>query len=276
MISLDARSENLRAGRKSAMGIQAICPLQATISMFFASKGQFIPRLTAPVGPGRARPGWNAEPRESSSMVRMPLFIASRRLRLSPRLASFAALGCAVAMAASLPANPLVAPPREPSQSEVEAADLLNFGKFMRHSGDSVHNGTFDICILGRDTIGPTIDDLASKESIDHLSVRVPRIADVTNAKSCEIIFFSVSEDERIREDLALLAGNDALTVSDTSDFIQRGGMIQFVMVADHVRFSVNLTALNRSHLTLSSELLKVAVSVTGRTTSEVRHDGLE
>jgi hypothetical protein len=41
--------------------------------------------------------------------------------------------------------------------------------------------------------------------------------------------------------------------------------MIQFFQVEDHVRFSVNLDAANRNGVGLSSELLKVAVSVKGK-----------
>jgi hypothetical protein len=41
--------------------------------------------------------------------------------------------------------------------------------------------------------------------------------------------------------------------------------MIQFVMVENHVRFAVNLDALNRAHLVLSSELLRVASSIGGK-----------
>jgi hypothetical protein len=45
--------------------------------------------------------------------------------------------------------------------------------------------------------------------------------------------------------------------------------MIQFVLVAQHVRFSVNLTAVRSTHLVLSSELLRVAYSITGKTPGE-------
>jgi len=187
-----------------------------------------------------------------------------------PRLASSAAIRCAVAALVCLLVNRSPAAQGEHSENEVEAADLLNFGKFMRHSDGYVHHATFDICILGRDTIGRTIDDAASKQTIDHLPVRVPRIADANLAKGCEIVFISVYEGEHIREDMAILLGADVLTVSDISDFLERGGMIQFVRVANHVRFAVNLNALNRSHLALSSELLKVAVSVKGKSIAEV------
>ena len=52
------------------------------------------------------------------------------------------------------------------------------------------------------------------------------------------------------------------LTVSDMPQFAQRGGMIQFVLEGKKVRFEVNLTAVERAGLTLSSELLKVATTV--------------
>jgi hypothetical protein len=42
--------------------------------------------------------------------------------------------------------------------------------------------------------------------------------------------------------------------------------MIQLQVVEKRVRFSVNLDAVNHVRLTMSSELLKVAMSVKGRT----------
>jgi hypothetical protein len=41
--------------------------------------------------------------------------------------------------------------------------------------------------------------------------------------------------------------------------------MIQFVLIANNVRFTVNLDAVSRAHLVLSSELLRVASSVSGK-----------
>ena len=52
-------------------------------------------------------------------------------------------------------------------------------------------------------------------------------------------------------------------TVSNVPKFSQRGGMIQFVVEANKVRFEVNLASAERAGLSLSSELLKVATTVT-------------
>ena len=163
----------------------------------------------------------------------------------------------------------LTAQPAAPTENDVKAADLLNFGRFMRHSNAQPPRSSFDICILGRDPLGRAIDEITATETINSLPIHIRRLPDVTDAKACEIVFIPADEGDRIREDLALLAGSDALTVSDAADFLDRGGMIQFLLIENHVRFSVNLTPVNRAHLVLSSELLRVASSVTGKPSSE-------
>jgi hypothetical protein len=63
---------------------------------------------------------------------------------------------------------------------------------------------------------------------------------------------------------LSALAALPVLTVSDMPGFIEHGGMVQFVLENDNVRFEVNLSAANKSGLALSSQLLKVAARVVG------------
>jgi hypothetical protein len=50
--------------------------------------------------------------------------------------------------------------------------------------------------------------------------------------------------------------------VSDIRNFCDRGGIIQFELKEDRVRFAVNLSAAEKAGLTLSSQLVKVATSV--------------
>jgi hypothetical protein len=52
------------------------------------------------------------------------------------------------------------------------------------------------------------------------------------------------------------------LTVSDIPQFARRGGMIELVLAGNKVRFEINVAATARAGLTLSSELLKLAVVV--------------
>ena len=152
-----------------------------------------------------------------------------------------------------------------PTERDIKAEDLLNFGRFLRYAKAPPPRSSFDLCILGQDELDKSIDDLAARETISNLPIHVRHEPDVKASKSCAIVFISASEGDHIREDLAILAGLDVLTVSDSQDFLDRGGMIQFVHVEKQVRFAVNLDAVNRTHLVLSSELLRVASSVKGK-----------
>ena len=82
------------------------------------------------------------------------------------------------------------------------------------------------------------------------------------DAVSCRVLYISSSEDSRLKEILAALDKSGVLTVSDIPQFSQRGGMIEFTLQGNNVRFEVNLAIAENTGLTLSSELLKVAVTV--------------
>lgn len=157
-------------------------------------------------------------------------------------------------------------PEGKPSEYEVKAAYLFNFGKFIRlpANAPSAQNATFDICIFGQDAINRVLEGITHNEQIDNRPVRIVRTKGSPEDRSCAIAYISTSDDEHIESDLASIAGGETLTVSDTPHFLARGGMIQFVLVANHVRFAVNLDAIKRTHLVMSSELLRVAASVSG------------
>lgn len=159
------------------------------------------------------------------------------------------------------------------SEYAVKAAYLFNFGKFVRFAPpESVESRpSFDICIVGEDPLGHTLDDLTANEQLDNKPVRVVRFKSAAEARGCAIAYISASEGARIGTDLRMLRGQEVLTVSDASRFLADGGMIQFVTVEDHVRFAVNLDAARAAQLTLSSELLRVAISVNQDNAAEVR-----
>ncbi len=72
----------------------------------------------------------------------------------------------------------------------------------------------------------------------------------------------SQSEEARLTAILAGAKRLQALTVSDIPHFAERGGMIGLVNQADRIRFEVNVAPLENAGLTVSSELLKVALRV--------------
>jgi YfiR/HmsC-like len=150
-----------------------------------------------------------------------------------------------------------------PTEYQVKAAYLYNFGKFVEWPAkDTSSETSFNICVLGQDPFGSTFGSTIGGESIKGKSVLLKSIPRAQEAVGCHILFISSSEEPHLKEILAALDKTSVLTVSDMPHFTRRGGMIQFVMEANRVRFEVNLTSTERTGLTVSSQLLKVAISV--------------
>lgn len=173
---------------------------------------------------------------------------------------------CCVLLCLSLafPTGATLASAQPFSEYDVEAAYLYNFGKFVHWPASADKSASFDICILGDDPFGATLEKLIANDRMDGKPIRKRKIARPAEAAGCAIVYISDSEAPRLPNILAALQGKGGLLVSGLPDFVDRGGMIQFVVQRDRVRFEVNLEAALKSHLVLSSELLKVAVGVVG------------
>ena len=171
-----------------------------------------------------------------------------------------------VALSVVLALNSLSTCAQQPRPTEyaVKAAYLYNFGKFVdwptKIGAD--RDKSFAICVLGKDPFGATLDATLANQTIDGRGVVAKRVASSQEALDCRILFISSSESGQLKDILATLDKSGVLTVSDSPQFSQRGGMIQFVADGNKVRFEVNLTNTENAGLTLSSELLKVAVAV--------------
>jgi YfiR/HmsC-like len=153
-----------------------------------------------------------------------------------------------------------------PTQFDVEAAYLYRFGNFVQWPPDAHAGGSkqFPICVLGRDPFGSTLDAMLKGSEINGIPIIAKRVTSAKDTAGCRILYLSSSETRRLDTDLAGLGDNPVLTVSDIPDFAVHGGMIQFVLIDQRVRFEINLSNAERTGLKVSSQLLKVAVAVRG------------
>ena len=150
------------------------------------------------------------------------------------------------------------------SDYDVKAAYLFNFGRFVEWptDGEADNSGAFTFCILGPDPFGPNLDHLLAGEKINGRNLIVKRISNAQESAGCQVLFMSKEEEGRLNKIIKTLDKEAVLTVSDIPEFAKHGGMIQFVVEQNRVRFEVNLDATQRAGLILSSDLLKVATAV--------------
>jgi hypothetical protein len=153
----------------------------------------------------------------------------------------------------------------KPTEYQVKAVYIYNFSRFVEWPAKpGPLADDFSICVLGQDPFGQNLNSALANVTIAGKKVAVKRISTPQEAESCRVLFISGSEEKRLKQILGVLDGASILTVSDMPEFTDRGGMMQFVWDGDRVRFEVNLATAEHAGLSLSSELLKVAVNVKG------------
>ena len=174
------------------------------------------------------------------------------------------ALSCLITLSVGclLAVSNIAAQGPKPTEYNVKAAYLTNLGRFVEKWSARPNpspDESFDLCVLGQDPFGPTLDAAVKGEKIGGSPLEARRISHPQDALSCRVLFIGSSEEAQLNVVLAALGTAPVLTVADIPDFVKQGGMIQFVMDGNQVKFEINLVSAQRAGLKLSSELLKLA-----------------
>lgn len=150
----------------------------------------------------------------------------------------------------------------QPSREyQVKAAFLFNFCQFVEWPPEVFLSSTspFVIGILGTDPFGLFLDELIKGEKLNGRPIIVRRYANVKQVQNCHILFISNSEPQVIEQTLAVLGARSILTVSDSYNFANYGGVIQLSTENNKIKLTINVEAARTSRLDISSKLLRVS-----------------
>ena len=170
-------------------------------------------------------------------------------------------LGLAAAAAVLIVGGAAPAALDAPSEYQVKAACLCRFGNYVEWPEGAFPDADspFTIGILGKDPFGPALEKTAEGKNIGGRRIVTRRFQRVDEVRACHILFISRSERGRLAQILERLGRSRTLTVSETDQFLQRGGMINFIIESKRVGFEINPDAAERAGLRISSRLLELA-----------------
>jgi len=150
------------------------------------------------------------------------------------------------------------------SEYLIKAGFIYNFAKLVEWPTTAFPqpDSPFVIGILGNDPFGATLDTIVADKKIDGRGFAVKRLKwskDSKDLKGCNILFISSSEKEHLDSVVEAMKGLPILTIGDAPGFAKRGGIINFTLEDNKVRFEVNVEAAKHADLTISSRLLTLA-----------------
>lgn len=146
----------------------------------------------------------------------------------------------------------------ESREYQIKAAFLVNFMQFITWPTNAFTNDStpFRIGVLGDDPFGPALDQIVQGEMVDHHQIVVRRLKRLEECKECQMVFISRSEEKNLPTILAKLDSGPILTVSEARGFARRGGIINFYLEGNKVRFEINPAVAQRDNLKISAQLL--------------------
>lgn len=161
-------------------------------------------------------------------------------------------LGLTLASAGSL------SPDRE---HRVKAVFLFNFAQFVQwpESAFAGPNDPLVVGILGDDPFDAYLDEVVRGEKVDNRPIEVRRCKGIEDALKCHVLFISRSGIPRLEYVLARLRERHVLTVGESSTFFRSGGMVSFSTEEGRIRLKINLDAVHKADLNMSSKLLRLA-----------------
>lgn len=144
---------------------------------------------------------------------------------------------------------------------QVKAAFLLNFAKFVEWPPDAFPDDKAPIilCVFRHDPFGSALDEILHGKTINNREVQARRISDLADVKTCQIVFVGSLDDKVLPDILNSLKGGSGLVIGESDGFAERGGGMQFFLENNRLRFAVNVDAVQKARLTVSSKLLALA-----------------
>ncbi len=161
----------------------------------------------------------------------------------------------------------LAYPSRVSAQSEdsgeyrVKLAFLYNFAQFIDWPPETFRDPSAPllICVAGPNPFEGDLEHGLRNRRVAGHSIAIKRLGSNDDPRACQMIFVRASEKKTAARVLAAVSRSNTLTVGESNDFSDLGGIINLTLHANKLRFEINLDAATQTQLKISSKLLALA-----------------
>jgi hypothetical protein len=142
-------------------------------------------------------------------------------------------------------------------EDQLKAAYVFNFAKFVEWPA-SLSPNVLTVCFIGSPSVQAAFASNHDK-IVGTRRVSSRALASSDDGADCAIVYLASSGDEPTP---IPAPATGALTISDGTDFIRRGGIIEIFSEGNRLRFNINQENAKRAGLKISSNLLRLASRV--------------
>jgi hypothetical protein len=144
----------------------------------------------------------------------------------------------------------------------IKAAYLYQFGRYVQWPSSAFpdDSAALVIGVLGADPFGVALEEIARTKRVEGRPIVIRRFATMAEHTPCHILFVTASVSPEQKAAAIKKADNSAvLLVGEEPGFAEQGGMVNFFLDENRVRFEISAAAANHKQLKVSSKLLSLA-----------------
>lgn len=139
---------------------------------------------------------------------------------------------------------------------ELKANFLYRFVDYVYWKNQS-KNQTFSIAVLEESPITNTLLSMSKNKKM-----LIKEYKHLNDIRSCNILFVPYNCSIPIETIISEFSGKPVLIVTEQNGYGKKGAQMNFVMVDNKLKFEVNLKAINKSGIGISSFLLQHAIII--------------
>ena len=144
---------------------------------------------------------------------------------------------------------------------QLKAAFIGKFVKYVSWPADRLgpNDSPLVIGVFGQDPFGDKLEAAFKSRKSDERPVVVRRYQRLESLEAAHVMFVPAREAGRLGEILDSAKDGSLLLIGESEGFAARGGVINFYLDGDKLRFEINTESAKRQKLKVSSDLLKLA-----------------
>ena len=167
-------------------------------------------------------------------------------------------LACLVLVFLSVPRLSLA---QEAAEGDAKAAFLFHFTTLIEWPKDAfpTEDAKVNVGVYGDEEFTKTVRTLLQDKKAHGRTFVVKRVVNAAEAKNYQILFFREGETRKMEAAYDSIKKLPILTVGESDQFLDHGGMINLYFEDKKLRFEVNPATAENAKLTVSSKLLRLA-----------------
>jgi hypothetical protein len=143
----------------------------------------------------------------------------------------------------------------------LKAAFLYRFTDYVEWA-DNNTGEYFTIAVLGKSGITSPLVDIAKDKKIKGKKIIIKEYQNINDVDSCQMLFISNKYNGDVGTITSKVGDRPMLIVAEQNDACEKGAHINFLISENKLKFEVNLNAVARAGLKISSQLLQHAIIV--------------